>query len=253
MARSASIGHAVRMRLTTRRILATTISAAVLVGACSSGDDDADSTTTAAPTTTGAPETTAAPETTTTTEAPPTTPAPPTAPTTEPAPTTTEPGPTTTEPGPTTTNPPPTTNPGDPDWAEIAQGLYDLIAELWAEPDVERINELCFPGENTCRTQQGEEIQMLADEGWRVINVPQPEVIKATVVNRNDSAGPVDIVTIQVELTQSDFSDSAIVDKDGNVVQQLDTNDGETYLANIQLIEDIDGRWKATGFAIVSE
>ncbi len=228
MARSARIGHAVRMRLTTRRILATTISAALLVTACSSGDDEADSTTTPAPTTTAAPQTTTAPETTTTTEAPPTTPAPTTTPTTEPAPTTTEPAP--------TTQPPPTTNPGEPDWVAITQDLLTTLNELRASPEIERVEDFCLGGENPCQETQGLEIRRLVEEDWRVVGLEDPVVESASLISVDESLPePVRQYVIRVLTEPQDLDDAAIVDRDGAVVFDI-TRDPERPPERLDLV-----------------
>ncbi|MEQ8437125.1 MAG: hypothetical protein RIB65_06500 [Ilumatobacter fluminis] len=234
------------MRLTTRRILATTISAALLVTACSSGDDEADSTTTPAPTTTAAPQTTTAPETTTTTEAPPTTPAPTTTPTTEPAPTTTEPAP--------TTQPPPTTNPGDPDWVAITQELLDTLYELRADPDVDRIEEFCLGGENPCQEVQGNEITQLENEGWVVVGMQNPTVIRAELIDSTD--GVPDIArqyVVQVEIEPEDLSEAAIVDADGTVISKIEADpDNPAEVLNMLLLK-AGPDWRVLGISGPSE
>ena len=238
MARSGRIGHAVRMRPTTRRVITATISAVLLVTACSSSDDEADSTTAVqAPTTTGASETTNAP---TTTEAPTTTAADTTT-------STTGATSTTTEPTPTTTQPTPTTNPDDPNWVEITQGLLDLQHELRAEPDSLRINEFCVAGKSTCEAEQGEEIRRLEDQGWRVVGAPEPEVIEARVVETADGApvGEALWVLIEVESVRQDQTGATIVDRVGDTVFELsNTGDSPTIRANFLLTNGGSEDWR---------
>ncbi|MCB0969164.1 MAG: hypothetical protein KDB37_20220 [Ilumatobacter sp.] len=221
------------MRPTTRRILTATISAALLVTACSSGDDEAAPTTTeSAPTTTS--ETTTAPSTT----APSTT-------TTE-APTTTA-SPTTTEPPSTTTEPPPTTNPGDPDWLTIVQDLVTLQHELRAAPESARLNEFCVAGESTCEAVQGEEIRRLEEEGWRVVGQPQPEVLSARVVETANGDPPSEALWVLLEVVsvRQDQTGALIVDEDNNTVFELsNTGDSPTIKAKFLLSGGGTSNWR---------
>ena len=185
--------------------------------------------------------------TTTTTEAPPTTPAPTTTPTTEPAPTTTEPTP-------TTTNPPPTTNPGDPDWVEITQELLDTLYELRADPDVDRIEEFCLGGENPCQEVQGNEITQLENEGWVVVGMQNPTVIRAELIDSTD--GVPDIArqyVVQVEIEPEDLSEAAIVDADGTVISKIEADpDNPAEVLNMLLLR-AGPDWRVLGISGPSE
>ena len=225
------------MRPTTRRILTATISAALLVTACSLGDDEAAPTTTESVSTT-TPETTTAPSTTTA----------PTTTTTE-APTTTA-TPTTTEPPPTTTEPPPTTNPGDPDWLTIAQDLLNTLYELRADPDVDRIEEFCLGGENPCQEIQGNEITQLENEGWVVVGMENPTVIRAELLNSTEGVPEIARqYLVQVEIEPEDLSAAAIVDGDGNVISTIEADpDNPAEVLNMLLMK-AGPDWRVVGIS----
>ena len=216
------------MRPTTRRILTATISAVVLLSACSSGDDEADATsTTEATTTTAAPETTAA-ATTSTTAAPTTTEATSTTSTTEAT--------ITTQPATTTTPPPPTTNPGDPNWLEITQGLLSTLNDLRANPDLGRIGEYCVAGENSCQSLHGTEVQRLVEENWRVVGLDNPVVTRAEVIEvATDLPDAARWHQVRVTTEPQDLSEARIVDSSGETVFQL-TRDEDAPPERLDLV-----------------
>ncbi|MCB0969389.1 MAG: hypothetical protein KDB37_21345 [Ilumatobacter sp.] len=205
--------------------------------ACSLGDDEAAPTTTESVSTT-TPETTTAPSTTTA----------PTTTTTE-APTTTA-TPTTTEPPPTTTEPPPTTNPGDPDWLTIAQDLLNTLYELRADPDVDRIEEFCLGGENPCQEIQGNEITQLENEGWVVVGMENPTVIRAELLNSTEGVPEIARqYLVQVEIEPEDLSAAAIVDGDGNVISTIEADpDNPAEVLNMLLMK-AGPDWRVVGIS----
>jgi hypothetical protein len=232
-----------------RRIMSAAVGAALLLSACSSGDDDTAPATTDTPasttlrTTTTAATTTAAP---TTTESPTTT----EAATTTSAPSTTTIATTTSSP--TTTTIPPTTNPGDPDWVQIVQGLLATYNEIQANPDVDRIAEFCLGGENLCQDTQGAEVRQFVEDGWRVEGVPTPTVVRAELIDSIDELPePIRQYVLKVQTEVGDLSEAAVVALDGEKIFDIESDpDQAVRTFNIRL-QTVGDEWRVLGITSV--
>ena len=193
---------------------------AVAATACS-GDDTADPTTTqstAAPTATTVPT---SGEPTTTTAA-----------TTEPSSTvatsTTSSSPT--EPAataPSTTAP--TTDPtGEPDWRLVLETLGLRRQDLYREPDVTRIGEVCTDS-GPCAEQLEVQLGDMASKGWYIEGGDPYTVLEAELEDfTGDTVETSDVVTV-VAIVRRQADGGTIVDASGTVVAEVDPDTPEGF------------------------
>ena len=193
---------------------------AVAATACS-GDDTADPTTTQS---TPAPSTTTAPssgESTTTTAA-----------TTEPSSTvatsTTSSSTTdsaTTAPRPTNLTTVPT---GETDWRLVLETLGLRRQELYRDPDVTRIGEVCTDT-GPCAEQLEVQLGDLASKGWHIEGGDPYTVLEAELEDfTGDTIETSDIVTV-VAIVRRQADGGTIVDASGAVVAEVDPDTSEGF------------------------
>lgn len=229
-----------------RRLAVVLLVPAMLIAGCSGGDDDVASTTTFAPPLTNPPlPTSPTTEGASVDEAPTTTgPVGSTSPTTAP-----DPGSSTSSSMVTVTSTPDdttaTTQPDEFDWVAIVQGLSDVLVELQGDPDPERVTEFCLDSENDCQNIQGEAIRQFASEGWVTLNFPRSSILSAELNLTAEDLPPSEapFVVVLVSKGPADFSDTRVVDAEGEVVFEI-TSDGAGGRSNWMLARSAEGTWR---------
>lgn len=178
------------------------------VVACS-GDDDATSPTSLDTSTSVEPTTTA--QVTTSTSGPPSTS----------STSTTSVPPSSTSAATSTTTAPSTTVGADADWVEIVENLAQRRQDLYADPDVSRIPEVCADG-SPCSEQLNVQIGDLADKGWRVEGA-DPVVVLETRVEQfdGDTLDSSLLVTVVAVIERAENAGN-IVDGSGSVVAAVE-------------------------------
>lgn len=179
------------------------------VVACS-GDDDATSPTSLDTSTPVEPTTTA--QAITSTSGPPT----PTSTTS-----TSTSTPTSTVDATTSTSATPTTVGSDVDWLEVVENLAQRRQDLYADPDVNRIPEVCADG-SPCADQLNVQIGDLAAKGWRVEGA-DPVVVLETRVEQfdGDTLDSSLLVTVVAVIERAENAGN-IVDGSGSVVAAVE-------------------------------
>lgn len=226
-----------------RRLAVVLLVPAMVLTGCSGGDDDVASSTTFAPPLTNPPLPTSPTsdepsddESTTTSTGPVDTTSPDTTP---------EEGSSTTSSTVTVTSAPDdttaTTQPDEFDWVAIVQGLYDTLDDINADPDVLRIDEFCVDVESPCRDVQGAQVEALVRDGWRVVDVPRTEVLRAEFTATADGKAPLEstLVILEVELMPAQDG-GQVIDADGTVLFEITADDSASIRAN-WLVRHIDG------------
>lgn len=178
------------------------------VVACS-GDDDATSPTTVDTSTSVEPTTSV--QVTTSTSGPPS----------SSSTSTTTSAPTSTSATTSTTTAPSTTVGADVDWLEIVENLAQRRQDLYADPDVSRIPEVCADG-SPCAEQLNVQIGDLADKGWRVEGA-DPVVVLETRVEQfdGDTLDSSLLVTVVAVIERAENAGN-IVDGSGSVVAAVE-------------------------------
>ena len=196
-----------------KRSPAIFLAVALAVSACSS--DDPTTTPSSDPTTPPSSVTSTALTTTPSTTAIPTTTAPST---TGPSSTAAV---TTTEPPATVTNQAPTTAPvGETDWRVVLEALGRRRQELYSNPDVSRIGEVCGDG-TPCAEQLEVQLGDMASKGWHVEGGDPYTVLEARLEEfTGDSLDEAQVVTI-VAIVQRPSDAGQIVDSAGAVVADV--------------------------------
>lgn len=195
---------------------------AVASTACS-GDDTADPTTTLSTT---APSTATEPSSVTSTTN--------TTATTEPSSTTassTTSTATTTEPSPSTapSTAVPTTDPtGEPDWRFVLETLGLRRQELYRDPDVTRIGEVCTDS-GPCAEQLEVQLGDMASKGWHIEGGDPYTVLEAELEDfTGDSVETSQIVTV-VAIVRRQADGGTIVDASGTVLAVVDPDTPEGF------------------------
>lgn len=182
----------------------------VLAVVACSGDDDATSPTSVDTSTSVEPTTTA--QVTSSTSGPPS----PTSTTS-----TSTSTPTSTVDATTSTSATPTTVGADADWLEIVENLAQRRQDLYADPDISRIPEVCADG-SPCAEQLNVQIGDLADKGWRVEGA-DPVVVLETRVEQfdGDTLDSSLLVTVVAVIERAENAGN-IVDGSGSVVAAVE-------------------------------
>lgn len=182
----------------------------VLAVVACSGDDDATSPTSVDTLTSVEPTTTA--QVTTSTSGPPS----PTSTTS-----TSTSTPTSTVDATTSTSATPTTVGSDVDWLEVVENLAQRRQNLYADPDVSRIPEVCADG-SPCAEQLNVQIGDLAEKGWRVEGA-DPVVVLETRVEQfdGDTLDSSLLVTVVAVIERAENAGN-IVDGSGSVVAAVE-------------------------------
>jgi hypothetical protein len=191
----------------------------VLAVVACSGDDDATSPTNVDTSTSIQPTTTA--QVTTSTSGPPS----PTS-TTSTSPST----PTSTVDATTSTSATPTSVGSDVDWLKVVENLAQRRQDLYADPDVSRITEVCADG-SPCAEQLNVQIGDLAEKGWRVEGA-DPVVVLETRVEQfdGDTLDSSLLVTVVAVIERAENAGN-IVDSSGSVVAAVEPGTGPGFNA----------------------
>lgn len=193
---------------------------AVASTACS-GDDTADPTTTQSTT---APSTTTAPSSVTSTTSTTATPVPSTTASSTTSTATTEPSPST---APSTAVP--ATDPtGEPDWRLVLETLGLRRQDLYRDPDVTRIGEVCTDS-GPCAEQLEVQLGDMASKGWHIEGGDPYTVLEAELENfTGGTLATSDIVTV-VAIVRRQADGGTIVDASGTVVAAVDPDTPEGF------------------------
>lgn len=194
--------------MTVRPILLLMLSVALI--ACS-GDDDASPTTDVGTSMTIEPTTTVAESTSTTT-----------APSTSTTTMTSTPGPTSTADPPTsTTSATSTTVSSDVDFRQVVENLAQRRQDLYADPDVARVPEVCGDG-SPCADQLSVQIGDLADKGWHVEGADPVAVLDARVEQFDGDTLESSLLVTVVAVLERAENAGTIVDGSGTEVAAVE-------------------------------
>lgn len=121
----------------------------------------------------------------------------------------------------TSTSATPTTVGADADWLEIVENLAQRRQDLYADPDVSRIPEVCADG-SPCSEQLNVQIGDLADKGWRIEGA-DPVVVLETRVEQfdGDTLDSSLLVTVVAVIERAENAGN-VVDGSGSVVAAVE-------------------------------
>lgn len=182
----------------------------VLAVVACSGDDDATSPTSVDTSTSVEPTTTAQVATSTS--------GPPSPTSTTSASTST---PTSTVDATTSTSATPTTVGSDVDWLEVVENLAQRRQDLYADPDISRIPEVCADG-SPCAEQMNVQIGDLAEKGWRVEGADRVVVLETRVEQFDGDTLDSSLLVTVVAVIERAENAGNIVDGSGSVVAAVE-------------------------------
>ena len=122
--------------------------------------------------------------------------------------------------GPATTDPT-TTVAGAIDWLNVVQTLGQRRQDLYANPGISRIPEVCGD-KSQCADQLNVQIGDLANKGWRVTGADPYIVVEATVEKFDGDSLDTSLLVTVVAVIQRPAQAGTIVDSSGAVVAAVE-------------------------------
>ena len=118
------------------------------------------------------------------------------------------------------------------------------------KPSLQRTQGGSLGGENPCQEIQGNEITQLENEGWVVVGMENPTVIRAELLNSTEGVPEIARqYLVQVEIEPEDLSAAAIVDGDGNVISTIEADpDNPAEVLNMLLMK-AGPDWRVVGIS----